>query len=152
MQLFPARSSDYGLFSTLVAAISGQVFGNGSARRLINIVQSLNDAAASRVQESTSSPQKTLTTRTSGPTASPSRTDYKALYEDAQRKLNELQLAAGRLQRDSMSVLAQNESLRAENARLSELHADAARRLSDYQLGLTNTLPPALQDDSWLVG
>ena len=104
------------------------------------------------MQESTSSPQKTFTTRTSGPTASPSRTDYKALYEDAQRKLNELQLAAGRLQRDSMSVLAQNEALRAENARLSELHADAARRLSDYQLGLTNTLPPALQDDSWLVG
>lgn len=48
--------------------------------------------------------------------------------------------------------MAQNEALRAENTKLSELHADAARRLSDYQLGLTSTLPPALQDDSWLVG
>ena len=51
-----------------------------------------------------------------------------------------------------MQVLAQNEALRTENSRLHELHADAARRLSDYQLGLTRTLPPALQDDSWLFG
>lgn len=77
----------------------------------------------------------------------PAPDNYKALYEDAQKKLTELQLAAGRLQRDSLNVLAQNEKLRAENTRLGELHADAARRLSDYQLGLTNTLIPALQDD-----